>query len=250
MNELIVILIIVAVITLLVRSYKWITTRHWKIKLGVIQILNDGSVVEALDADIKASMELPFGGHLLGSHFAGYLTLRESGARANHYGLLSAYLFKWERKKIVQTEMTTKTESHLTFNENPLPVDEIELELYQILKSNEIFNDDLLQDWGKKVLALGEAALLETEDVAFDQKGRIRFTKKGYDRSLSHRSFEKYFKDLSVSTFYEMDEALQEQTLSFALCLGLVDEIERLADTNSKQSEILHVVNRVWRVLL
>lgn len=254
MNELIIVVVIIAVIGLLVRAYKWIITRHWKIKLGVIQILDDGSVVEALDQAIKASSDLPFDGHLLASHFARYLTLRESGYGANHHGLLSTYLFKWETAGMVQTQMMSDSEVRLTFNDTLIPTEEIELELYQILNSNEMFSDsgfnsDLLQDWGKKVLALGEARLLETSAVAFDQKGRIRFTKQGYDHSLSHRSFEKYFKDLSVSTFCKMDIKRQEQELSFALCLGLTDQLVKLVDSNGKASEVLQIANRAWRVL-
>ena len=252
MNELIIIIIIVAVIALLVRAYKWIMTRHWKIKLGVIQILDDGSIVESLDQEIKASSELPFSGNLLASHFARYLALREAGFGVNQYGLLSAYLFKWETAGFVQTEMIADSEVRVAFNDTGAPTEEIELELYQILRSNDVFgeagfNHDLFQDWGKKVLALGEKDLLETKDVAFDKKDRIRFTRQGYDQSLSHRSFEKYFKDLSLSTFSKMDEKRQKQALSFALCLELTEEIEEFINANGSALEILQVANRVWR---
>jgi len=227
-------------------------TRRTKINLGVTQILNDGAFVESMDSDIIASSELPFNGSIIASFFASYLTLRESGFGGNYHGLVSAYLFKWETEGILQTEMTD-CGLQLTFDSKNKPTEEIELELYEILKLNGIedrgeFDHSILEDWLKKTLALGEAELLETEAVAFDQKGRIRFTKQGYYKSLSHRSFEKYFENLTFATFNEMDNQRQLQELSFALLFDFIEEIEEIIGDNSNVPEILQIANRVWRV--
>ena len=252
MSELIIIVIIIAIIALLMRVFKSFMTRRTKINLGVIQVLNDGAFVESMDNDIIASSDLPFSGSIKASYFANYLTLRESGYGGNYYGLVSAYLFKWETEGILKTEMTDSV-VYLTFDDENKPTEEIELELYEILKSNGIedgANIDyaLLEDWSKKILALGEEELLETEDVAFDQKGRIRFTKQGYYRSLSHRSFEKYFENLTPATFNEMDDQHQLQELGFALLLDFTEEIESIIDPDSEAPELLQIANRVWRV--
>jgi len=254
MNELIGIGIIIAIVALLMWVYKGIMTRHTKIKLGIIQVLDDGAVVESMNSDIKPSSELPFNGSILASFFASYLVMRESGVGANSHGLLSTYLFKWETKGIIKTELITDAEVHLTFDDTLLPTEAVELELYEILKSNDMFGDagidyDLLHDWSKKMLALGEAELLETGDVAFDQKDRIRFTRQGYDKSLGHGSFEKYFRDISFSTFCEKDYQRQEQGLSFVLLLELTEEIEEYVNSNQNVPEVLQIANRIWRVL-
>jgi len=254
MNELMIVIIIVATIALLMRVYKSIVTKHTKIKLGVIQILADGAVVEAMNHQIQASSELPFAGSIPASFFANYLVMRESGYGANYHGLLSAYLFKWEMAGIVKTELVSETDVYLTFDDTVMPTEEIELELYEILKSNDMFRAPgfdytLLHPWDKKILAIGENELLEAKDVAFDQKGRIRFTRQGYDQSLSHGSFEKYFRDISSATFCKMDPKRQQQELSFALLLELTEEIEAYVKAGQNVPEVLQIANRVWRVL-
>jgi len=254
MFELIVIVILIAVVILLMRVFRSFMIRRSKINLGVIQILNDGALVETLNKDIMASSDLPFNGSVKASFFASYLTLRESGFSANHYGLVSAYLFKWETEGILQTEMTKDSLVYLTFIDEQKPTAEIELELYEILKSNGIedggyIERTVLHDWSKKILALGEQELLETGDVAFDQKNRIRFTRQGYNKSLSHPSFEKYFEHLSSTTFNEMDDQRQLQELSFALLLDLTEEIAEIIEPSSSETpEILKIANRVWRI--
>jgi len=254
MSELITIVIIIAVVALLMRAFKSFMTRRTKINLGVIQVLDDGALVESMNSHIKASSKLPFNDSIIASFFASYLSLRESRFGPNYHGLLSTYLFKWEREGLVKTELISETEARLTFADASLPTEEIELELYEILKANNMtgeseFDYELLHDWGKKVLALGEAELLETEDVAFDRKERIRFTRQGYDKSLSHGSFEKYFMNISFATFCEMDDLRQQQELSFALLFELTEEIEEYVDSNSNAPELLQIANRVWRVL-
>ena len=253
MVEIIVIVLIVGIFWLLMRAYKSFITRRMKMKLGVVQVLNDGAIVEAMDADILPSSELPFNGNLLASFFATYLVMRESKGAGNWHGLLSAYLFKWEIEGIIQSEMTSETDARLIFTEI-VPTEAIELELYEILKSNDMFGDagfdyDKLKDWSKKVLALGEAELLEAKDVAFDQKGRIRFTRQGYKKSLDHGSFAKYFMTLSSVTFCELDFQRQQQELSFALLLELTEDIEKVVGTNGNVSVVLKAADRVWRVL-
>jgi len=207
-----------------------------------------------MNNDIKANSELPFNGSIMASFFASYLTLRESGFNGNYYGLVSAYLLKWEVEGILQTEMTSDLIVYPTFDHKRKPTHAVELELYEILKSNNIedgghIDDDALQDWSKKILALGEQELLETGDVAFDQKGRIRFTRQGYDHSLSHPSFEKYFENLSLPTFCNLDPQRQQQELSFALLFGLIEEIEEYINSNQNVPKVLQMANRVWRVL-
>ena len=256
MNEIIIIIIIILIILLLTRVYKRIMTRHWKIKFGVIQTLNDGTLVESKNSDITANSALPFDGRILASLFASFLIGRELGTGIDYYGAVSQYLFNWEVEQLIKTEMVTDTQAHLIFNDTAMPTEEIELELYDILKSNDMTSSEkfsnqlhLLDGWGKKVLALGERALLETGDVAFDQKERIRFTKKGYTQSLRHASFSKYFTNLSLTTFCEMDILRQKQELSIALRLDLVEDIEKLALSNANVPEVLKIANRVWRVL-
>jgi len=254
MNELIGVGIIVAIAALLMWVYKRIMVRHTKMKLGIIQVLADGAVVESMNHEINPSSDLPFNGNIIASFFASFLVMRESGVGANYYGLLSMYLFKWELAGIIKTKMITDAEVHLTFDDTKRPTTEVELELYEILKANDMFGApgmdvNLLHDWSKKMLALGEAQLLETKDVAFDSKDRIRFTRQGYDKSLGHGSFEKYFRDISFSTFCEMDAHQQERELSFALLLGLIEEIEAHVNSNQNVPEVLQIANRVARVL-
>jgi len=229
--------------------------RRTKINLGVIQILNDAALVETMDSSIIASSDLPFNGSVKASFFASYLTLRESGwFKGNYYGLVSAYLFKWETEGILQTEMTEDLVVYLTFDSQKKPTAKIELELYKVLKSNGIedggqIDYSLLQDWTKKILALGEEELFKSGDVAFDQKDRIRFTRQGYNRSLKHPSFEKYFESLTPVTFSELDSERQLQELSFALLLDFREEIESIAKSDDEEvPELLQIANRVWRV--
>ena len=251
MGDLIIFVIIIAVVILLMRVLRSFVTRRAKINLGILQVLNDGALVESMDSKIMASSDLPFSGSIKASFFASYLTLQESGYNGNYYGLVSAYLLKWETEGLLRTEMESEGVVYLTFTNNRKPAEEVELELYQILKSNGIedggFIDySTLQDWIKKILALGEQELLEKEDVAFDQKGRIRFTRQGYKKSLGHPSFEKYFKNLTPATFSESDSERQLRELVFALLLDLIEDIEEIVDNNAP--EVLQIANRVWRV--
>jgi len=248
MTELIVIAFIIGFILFAMWLYKSVMIRQTKLKLGITQILNDGSIVEAMDHEIIASSQLPFDGDLLASFFATYLTMRESKGAGNWSGLISTYLFQWEVDGLIKTSLDSDGRPHLTFNDVK-PTTEIELELYDILKSNHLtdFDYDLLKDWSQKVLALGEQALLELGDIAFDQKGRIRFTREGYDKSLSHGRFAKYWMDLSLLTFNEFDQKRQQQELSFALLLELTDKIQAFVSENSNASDILQIANQVWR---
>ena len=251
MGDLIIFVIIIAVVILLMRVLRSYVMRRTKINLGIMQVLNDGALVESRDGNIMASSDLPFNGSIKASFFASYLTLHESGYSGNYYGLISAYLLKWETEGLLQTEMNSSGVVFLTFGSNRKPAEEIELELYNILKSNGIedggsIDYSVLQDWIKKILALGEQELLEKEDVAFDQKGRIRFTRQGYKKSLGHPSFEKYFTTLTSTTFNELDSERQQRELVFALLLDLNEKIEEIVDNNAP--DILQIANRVWRV--
>ena len=253
MGEFIIIVIIIAVVIFLMRVFRSFMIRRTKISLGVTQVLNDGSHAESLDSDIEASSKLPFDGSVKASFFASYLTLRESGLSGNYFALASAYLFKWETEGILQTEMTSDLIVYPTFSDDSKPTEEIELELYEILKANDIedggvLDYDKLAQWGKKIIALGEQELLETGDAAFDQKDRIRFTKEGYQKSLSHFSFEKYFENLTLTMFSKMDHQRQLQELSFALLLDFTEEIEALVKEDSDALELLQIANRVWRI--
>jgi len=247
MNELMVILLIVILILFAMWLYKKVLTRQTKMRLGITQILNDGAIVEARDQDIIASSELPFDGNLLASFFATYLTMRESKGAGNWSGLISAYLFQWEIDGLIKTTIDADNRLRIRFIDEVRPMIDIELELYDILKSNDIaeFDFDLLRDWSKKVLAVGEQELLETEDAAFDQKGRIRFTRGGYEKSLSHGSFIKYWISLSLTTFNQLDDHRQKQELIFALLLELTDEIQVFVNENNKACDILEIANRV-----
>ena len=251
MSDLFILAVIIAVVVLLLRVLRSYVTRRTKINLGVMQVLNDGALVESMDSNIMASSDLPFSGSIKASFFASYLTLHESGYNGNYYGLVSAYLLKWETEGLLQTEMNSDGIVFLTFVNNRKPSEEIELELYKILKSNDIedggsINYPMLQDWIKRIIALGEQELLEKEDVAFDQKRRIRFTRQGYHKSLSHPSFEKYFKNLTPTMFNELDSERQLRELVFAILLDLTVEIEDIIDNDA--SEVLQIANRVWRV--
>ena len=253
MGDLIIIVIIIAVIAFFMRVFWSFMVRRTKINLGITQILNDGSHAESMEKDIEASSNLPFNGSVKASFFASYLTLRESGLCVDYYTLVNAYLFKWETEGILSTKMNGDLIVFPTFSEKSKPTGEIELELYEILNDKAIedgggldYGD--LAHWGKKILALGEQELLETGDVAFDQKDRIRFTKQGYQKSLSHSSFEKYFESLTLSTFSKMDYQRQLQELSFALLLDLTEEIEALIGENADVLELLQMANRVWRI--
>ena len=256
MNEVIVMMVILVLVLLLMRVYKGIMMRRWKIKFGVIQILNDGTLAESKNSDIIASSELPFNGSMVASLFASYLIGRELRAKIDYDGALGQYLFNWEVNGLIKTEMITHLKARLIFNDPVMPMAEIELELYEILKSNDMINSEkitsqlhLLDGWGKKLLALGEKELLETGDVAFDEKNRIRFTSCGYDQSLGHARFTKYFMNHSLTTFCKMDQKRQQQELSMALRLNLRQEIEKLVDSNTEVPEILKIANRVWRVI-
>ena len=255
MGEFILIVIIIAVVIFLMRVFRSYMIRRTKIDLGVTQVLNDGAHVESMDSDIEASSDLPFDGSVKASFFASYLTLRESSAGfiGNYYALVNAYLFKWETEGILETEMTSDLVVYPTFSDEIKPTGEIEEELYEILHSTGIedggsLNCGELHDWVKKILALGEQELLETGDVEFDQKDRIRFTRQGYDKSLSHPSFEKYFETLTPATFSEMDHQRQTQELSFALLLDFTEEIEALVEEYLDAPRLLQIANRVWRI--
>ena len=226
--------------------------RHWKFKLGAIQRLNDGTLAETKKDEIPASLILPFEGRLLSSFFASYLSTRESGFRPAYYELISCYLFQWEIRGIITTELTENNQIHISFHDRNLLTDVVEQELYDILSVNSLTGymdkDEIhLFDWGQKVLALGETELLETNDVAFDQKGRIRFTKQGYDKSLAHASFEKYWENLSFITFYELDEQRQKEIIIVALSRSLTEEIEAFAREVDPVPEVLQIANRIWR---
>jgi len=245
MIELMTIVLIIMLVLFAMWLYKKIMIKQTKSRLGITQILNDGSIVEAIDRDIIASSQLPFDGKLLASFFATYLTMRESRGAGNWSGLMSAYLFRWEVEGLIKTSVDANQRLHIVFNDAK-PITEIELEFYDILNANDLlaFDYDLLKDWSQKVLALGEQALLETGDVAFDQKNRIRFTREGYDKSLDHGRFAKYWLDLSLAIFNELDDKRQREQLCFALLLELIDEN---SDVYSDMSEELQIASRVWR---
>ena len=234
------------------RIYKSHMTKQTKLKLGVSQILNDGAIVEAMESDIKPNSQLPFEGRILASYFASYLTTREAGYMANYYGLISSYLLKWEHEGIVKSELPDNKKVYFEFNDQKSPTMGIELELYDLLKTNRltgIIKEDyeLLQNWIKKTLALGEQELLATSEVAFDAKGRVRFTKKGYEASLLQAGFEKNFLNLSLTTFKKQETEHQKQTLIFALLLDFTEEIENFTNSNEEVPEIIQIANRVWR---
>lgn len=249
MSELVIVALFIGFIWLLARMYRSYMIRQTKFKLGIAQILSDGTVVETMDHQIEADSTLPFEGRLLALFFATYLIMREQKDAGNWTGLISAYLFKWEMAGLITSEHFDESVTRFTFHDGKKPIDAIEIELYDILKSNleSGFDFDLLQDWSQKVLAMGEKELLETSDVAFDAKGRIRFTSAGYDRSLSHGRFAKYWRSLSAATVCEKDETRLFQELSVALLLNLTEEIESFAIKRDEVSEMLLIANRVWR---
>ena len=253
MGAFIAIVIIIAFVLVFSVASSSLKTRQRKIYWGNIQILNDGTLVETKYSDIEASSDLPFNGSIKASFFASYLTLRESGFGGNYYALVSAYLFKWETEGILETKMTSGLIVYLTFKDDRKPTGEIELELYEILKTNGLedgnsLNCDELHSWVKKILALGEQELLETGDAAFDQQNRIRFTKKGYYKSLNHNSFIKCFENLTLSTFSKIEYQRQLQELSFALLLDFTEGIANLVEWESNTPELLQIANRVWRI--
>ena len=239
----IIINIIVAVITYV------ILLRRIGLKFNRNLVLDDGTKVEDNGEEIPPSSELPFEGRVLATFYAVDLVMP---FRTCYYELISVYLFKWELVGIVKTELVTDFEQRLIFNEDVIPTSVLELELYELLKHNKLTGSSyedkkLLSGWGKRVLAAGEIELLETKDVALGKSGRIRFTKQGYDKLLSHVSFEKYFMNLSFTTFDKMDHQRQKEEISFALLLSLTEEIEEFVNSNLKVPEMLQVANRVWR---
>lgn len=246
--EILMIVLIVLLILFAMWLYKKVLTKQTKMRLGITQILNDGSIVEAMDQEIMASSHLPFDGDLLASFFATYLTMRESKGAGNWVGLLSAYLFQWEVDGLIQTTIDEDNQLQFTFYEAEL-TSEIELELYDILKSNGgiSFDDELLKNWSRKVLAFGEYILLESGNVAFDIKNRIRFTKEGYHKSLDHGRFAKYWMDVDWAAFSKLSDQRQKEELSFAMLYELTEEIEGFIEGGGASSEMLEIANRVWR---
>lgn len=249
MIELIIIAALVGFIWLLARAYRSYMVRKTKLKLGVAQILSDGRIVEVMERDIKTDATLPFEGRFLSSFFASYLIMRENADAGNWQGLIAAYLFKWEVEGFIRSELTDDKTLKLTFCKENESTDALELELYEALKLNHDaeFDFALLKEWSKKVLAAGEKELLETEDVAFDAKGRIRFTASGFDKSLSHGKFAKYWRKLSLSTVCELDDERLFQELTAALQLELIKDIKRIiGEDDQLVPELLKIAYRVW----
>jgi len=235
-----VLIIIILLILLGMWVYKKVMTKKVKIKLGVIQVLNDGAIVETMNKDIKASSELPFDGNLLASFFAIFLTIRESAANPNWTNLINAYLLKWASVGLVQI-----IDGRLSLSIDDVPDEQIERKLFEILNEEDILlnnlNNERLSDWGKHALALGETILTQNEDADFDTSGRIRFTRKGYNKSLSHAKFALYFFEISDS-FYDLDKNRQTNELCFAILLGLEEEINKL---NSSNCEIANMARKI-----
>lgn len=252
MIEIIVLILLGGLIWLLLRAYKSYITTKTKFKLGVAQQLNDGRIVETMNKDIVTQKELPFE-NPLGTYFLNYLVTRESGKElGNWQGLLSYYIFKWELAGNITTEFTSSFGVMVEPKKAPDVGDMHERTLYELLEASNFFKDldfngPQLIGWFKTALAHGEKLLVDTSDGAMDGKGRIRLTESGYQKSLDHGGFAKYWYTLTPGVFAAQNEKTQNQLLAGALLLEMYEDIENLTTKSTKPSFGLTVANKSWR---
>lgn len=219
--------------------------RRAKIKLGVIQVLNDGAIVESKDEDIRkiSFMTLKYDTHA--HYFMTFLTKRESDEKhGNWHGLVSYYLCNWELNGNVNTDLTSEEELVVSYVKQP--VDPTECELYNILKNNDLlvskdFNNEEFRGWLNSVLAAAEKSLIESGHVAFDKKGRVRFTKKGYKVSLEMGGFLKYWENLGFFRYKQLYENQKRYRVGYALLFELYETLDKY----SIDDEFLDIAKRV-----